>query len=519
MKPKKGTSTAFNGVVILTLALIVVKVLSAIYRVPYQNILGDEGLYAYQQIYPIVALGVILTMNAIPSAVTQLFGSDGESWQYTRVLMHVQLIGAVFFLILLLCAKWVAWLMGDVELAPMLRAASFSFLFIGVLGVYRGYYQTQQNMNIPAISQVIEQFVRVGLILIAIVLFVTQNWSLYEAGTLAILGSAVGFLASSMYLIINKPFRIDMGRTQIKDSSTLSPIAWRKLALAIIVFAVSQLIVIVWQVIDSFTVIHALQDAGMSFQASATQKGIYDRGASFIQMGLIVTTTFCFVLIPLLTEAIRNRNQVRVNRYANASIKITMLFSVAAGIGLINLLPIMNGVFFKNDSQTGTLSVYMLTVIFVSLIMMDIALLQVKHKVRAIMVAFLIGVISKALLNILLIPHWLMLGGSISTVVSLMIFTTLLHYQVLKYYQFQNMLKFVFKLMATMAMLTIAVQSMMWLLPTQGRMTGLVELVIAASVGIAVVVIAIVRTQLLGYKELKHLPFGDKLIHMKRGKL
>ncbi|MDN8848315.1 oligosaccharide flippase family protein, partial [Staphylococcus aureus] len=92
----------------------VVKVLSAIYRVPYQNILGDEGLYAYQQVYPIVALGVILTMNAIPSAVTQIFGSEGNLKQYMHVMMRIQLISTVFFLILLLCAKWVALLMGDI---------------------------------------------------------------------------------------------------------------------------------------------------------------------------------------------------------------------------------------------------------------------------------------------------------------------------------------------------------------------------------------------------------------------
>ncbi|MQH18584.1 polysaccharide biosynthesis protein, partial [Escherichia coli] len=47
---------AFNGVVVLTAALIVIKILSAVYRIPYQNILGDTGLYAYQQVYPIVAL-------------------------------------------------------------------------------------------------------------------------------------------------------------------------------------------------------------------------------------------------------------------------------------------------------------------------------------------------------------------------------------------------------------------------------------------------------------------------------
>ena len=52
--------TAFNGVVILTLALIIVKILSAIYRVPYQNVLEILGC-AYQQIYPIVALGMILS--------------------------------------------------------------------------------------------------------------------------------------------------------------------------------------------------------------------------------------------------------------------------------------------------------------------------------------------------------------------------------------------------------------------------------------------------------------------------
>ena len=40
------TNTTFNGVVVLTIALIMVKILSAIYRVPYQNVLGDAGLYA-----------------------------------------------------------------------------------------------------------------------------------------------------------------------------------------------------------------------------------------------------------------------------------------------------------------------------------------------------------------------------------------------------------------------------------------------------------------------------------------
>ena len=121
-------------------------------------------------------------------------------------------------------------------------------------------------------------------------------------------------------------------------------------------------------------------------------------------MGLIVTTTFSFVLIPLLTEAIEQRNQIKMNRYANASLKITILISF--GIGLINLLPMMNAVFFKTNSLGFTLGFYMLTVICVSLIMMDIALLQVLNCIRPILIGVTIGLVVKAILNVLLIHHY-----------------------------------------------------------------------------------------------------------------
>ncbi|RAC88570.1 polysaccharide biosynthesis protein, partial [Burkholderia multivorans] len=236
--------------------------------------------------------------------------------------------------------------------------------------VLRGYFQSRQEMNVPAISQVIEQFIRVGFIMVAIFLFLTQHWTIYQAGSLSIIASSIGFLGSTLYLVSKRPFKL-------KLASKGTKIQWTQLLIAILIFALSQLIVILWQVADSFTVIHTLKMTGLPFEEAIKQKGVYDRGASFIQMGLIVTTTFSFVLIPLLTEAIQNKQSIQMYRYANASLKITILISSAAGIGLMNVLPLMNKVFFKTDSETVTLCVYMLTVIGVSLIMMDIALLQV----------------------------------------------------------------------------------------------------------------------------------------------
>ena len=51
-----------------------------------------------------------------------------------------------------------------------------------------------------------------------------------------------------------------------------------------------------------------------------------------------------------------------------------------------------------------------------------------------------------------------------------------------------------------------------------GRIGGLIELVVVAIIGIAVLLILVIYMNILGYKELKHLPFGEKLYHIKKGR-
>lgn len=108
-----------------------------------------------------------------------------------------------------------------------------------------------------------------------------------------------------------------------------------------ILYAISYLILILWQIVDSFTLIHLLQENGYSFHESIKVKGVFDRGASLIQMGLIITTTFSFVLIPLLTEQLQKKNHQLVNEYANTSLKITVLFSMGCSIWLNELTTII----------------------------------------------------------------------------------------------------------------------------------------------------------------------------------
>ncbi|WP_052352733.1 oligosaccharide flippase family protein [Neobacillus dielmonensis] len=60
MNPSKAL---VRGAFILTAAAMITKIFSAIYRIPFQNIVGDIGFYIYQQIYPFYGMAVVLSTS------------------------------------------------------------------------------------------------------------------------------------------------------------------------------------------------------------------------------------------------------------------------------------------------------------------------------------------------------------------------------------------------------------------------------------------------------------------------
>jgi PST family polysaccharide transporter len=65
-----------KGAFVLTLASFIAKLLSAVYRVPFQNLVGDEGFYVYQQVYPIYGLAMTLALSGLPQFISKLVASQ-----------------------------------------------------------------------------------------------------------------------------------------------------------------------------------------------------------------------------------------------------------------------------------------------------------------------------------------------------------------------------------------------------------------------------------------------------------
>ena len=61
-----------KGTMILTITAFFVKLLSLLYKVPYQNLSGDEGLYVFQQVYPLIGIYTTLNGVVLPTIISGL---------------------------------------------------------------------------------------------------------------------------------------------------------------------------------------------------------------------------------------------------------------------------------------------------------------------------------------------------------------------------------------------------------------------------------------------------------------
>ncbi|XZO08565.1 hypothetical protein ABU186_04095 [Weissella paramesenteroides] len=88
----------------------------------------------------------------------------------------------------------------DLKLIPVIRAVAWMFWFMPFLAVGRGFAQGQLNMVPTAISQVIEQIVRVGIIIGVAWWGVHAGWSVYKIGSWATAAAAFAAMLATLYI-------------------------------------------------------------------------------------------------------------------------------------------------------------------------------------------------------------------------------------------------------------------------------------------------------------------------------
>src|SRR5699024_771390 len=122
-----------EGALYLSLAGVISKVLSAMYRVPLQNLTGDVGFYTYQQIYPLIGIVMVLGLYGFPQAISKLIAevSPNHRGQLKGpIFLSLYLINGTLAMIFLFLAEPFAKLMADESLVLAYRFLALVFLIL-----------------------------------------------------------------------------------------------------------------------------------------------------------------------------------------------------------------------------------------------------------------------------------------------------------------------------------------------------------------------------------------------------
>lgn len=410
-----------RGAVLLTIAALLVKALSAIYRVPFQNIVGDQGFYIYQQVYPFIGVLTVWTSYGFAVAISKLLADSQTSEEVGQrktimsvAFIYVSIISICSFLVLFLGAGTLASWMGDRNLAQLLKTGSFVVLLMPFLALLKGSFQSKGHMEPIAYGQVVEQTIRVIVILVGTYLVMKNGASLYTAGSTALFGAFVGEIAGIVLLVIylksKKPTSYFKGQMIV---TPIKPII-KDLTIISLSVSMSSLILLFFQLVDSFTVFRLLTDNGLSRILAMETKGIYDRGLPLVQMGILIASTLSLSIVPLIAHTTHKKSGRNATPYAQLTFKIAFLFGVAASLGLILVLPAVNEMLFETRDLSPTLMVFCAQIFWLSLLLTMTSILQGLGKVIMPAIILAMGLCLKIISNFILLPTYGIMGAAIA---------------------------------------------------------------------------------------------------------
>lgn len=510
-----------KGALILTVAAFVIKVLSAVYRVPFQNIVGDVGFYIYQQVYPFYGIALGLSTFGFPVMISKLVAEKNKREDIRFIIstsfLFISIIGGLLFTFTYFGAPFIAKWMGDSHLTGLIQTISFSFLIMPFVSVIRGFYQGKGQMVPSAVSQVTEQSIRVTTILLLSYILVSHGYSFYLVGKGALLGSILGGLGGMFVLF----FYIRQNRfspSYPKTSSLKRRTIWKRLAFQGILICLSSMILVLYQLVDALNLYFGLVKSGLSPLDAKIEKGIYDRGQPLLQLGTIVATSISLIIVPMIATAFERDHMAAVKKYVQMSLKVSFVVGVGAAIGLVNIMKPINQMLFENTNGSHVLAVFCLSILFSSLILTLSAVLQGVGEFFTPAWAIALGLLLKYVGNQLLITKLGTMGASVSTVLSMLIVSFILWWKIKRKFPLKVFTNEMIKkcLLATM-MMTVSIQLWIMMLSyfpfiADDRLHSTFISISSVVIGGIMFVYSVLKSGVFKENELAFLPYGHQLV-------
>ena len=406
-----------RGALILSIGGIICKVLGAFYRVPLAGILGDVGMGVYQLIYPIYAFAIVFVTSGLVGALSFVVSRNKKTYgvgQLKKFFWTGLLLSSVFCLLLgvlfIVFSDLFASALGNIQAGAGFVVVGASAVFAGVIASIRGWFQGFEDMTPTAVSQVIEQIIKVGVGIWLAIVLTPRGISWGVAG--AFLGVLLGEVVATLYLLVRfaiskKKFEFSKSRRKLSFFSATKILVGKWFA-----FGVSGLVVPLMVAVDSFLVVNLLGRAGIE-QGVATalfgiQSGMIN---SLINFPMVLAIALSTSIIPSISFLAKQKKTKEVAEKTNLSLKLVLVFTVPCALGMMIIAPNVLTLFYpKLSPDMREVAVVLLlisafNIIYLGLLQITSSILQALGHVYIPVFSNLFGCFVKIALTLILVPN------------------------------------------------------------------------------------------------------------------
>ncbi len=349
MKEQTMKEKMLRGSAWMTAGSIISRILGALYIIPWYSWFGSDKLQAnalYTKGYTVYSIFLMIAISGIPSAVAKQvahYNSKNEYGVSKRLfktsLVALFILGAVCTLVFWLIAPWIS--QGDPRMVSIYRSLALALLIIPSMSLLRGYFQGFQDMAPSALSQLIEQFLRIIYMLLATYITIKVMGLPFEAGVwqstfAAFIGAVGGTLLLVGYYLKHKK-RLDKlvsqsnDQLKITNATLLKEVLYQALPFIFIACAMSM-----FNLVDQFTFPVIMQQAGAYSMAQINALYALFAGNTnkLIMIVVALSTAMATTAIPLLSEAVAKCDSTLMKKQLLESLELLFFVMLPAVFGM-----------------------------------------------------------------------------------------------------------------------------------------------------------------------------------------
>ena len=454
--------TFLQGTAVLAMATVLVKLMGFLFKVPLNNIIGEDGFGYFNTAYDVYNVLLMISTTGLPVAMSrmisqaQTLGNHAQIKRIYRTSLYVFLtIGMVGSLgMLFFCRQLSVMVTTNENSWAAIAALAPCVLLICLVSAYRGFFQGQSNMTPTSVSQIFEAVTRlvVGLGLAWLVMKLTGKAYVRMHGIVlapgetaqdygditlaaggAILGVTLGSLISVVYL--HHKFRqsnqiLSLGGGTAKSTrSTMKEL----LSIAVPITLGSAGLQII-NLFDTMIYMRRLTGALQWTEKMAdSAKGVYNFCQTVFALPCSFIPTITIAVIPAITASLTRKDLAEAKATSESSVRTMALIAMPCAAGLFVMaepvIRLLCSTYTEDKIQLAAtmLAILGLTVIFNSLVLLLNAIMQAHGDVVTPVVNMLIGGIIKIIVNYILVgqPNLNIVGAPIGTFICYISITAL----------------------------------------------------------------------------------------------